>query len=218
MTRIVILEQKLRGRDTAMLEARTLREKFDLIYKRGEWAPLGSESLSGPGSTMAATVGIRERLPELLRDLGVRSLLDIGCGDFNWLRHVDLPCRYTGIDVAPSVVADNRAAFAREDREFRLVDGTRDPLPPSDAALCREVIFHLSFADCARLIANIRASGARYLLATTDPDHDPNTDIFSGDFRELNLAKKPFDLGDPVRTIADGNGHNPRRLLGIWAL
>ena len=49
------------------------------------------ESKSGGSSTLSATAAIRAALPRLLSDLGVAVLIDAPCGDFNWMRHVDLP-------------------------------------------------------------------------------------------------------------------------------
>jgi len=43
------------------------------------------ETISGPGSTTDATATIREQIPLLLRELGVRSLLDAPCGDHHWM-------------------------------------------------------------------------------------------------------------------------------------
>ena len=45
---------------------------------------------SGPGSSLVQTATIRRDIPALLASLGIRSFLDAPCGDFNWMRHVDL--------------------------------------------------------------------------------------------------------------------------------
>ena len=68
---------------------------FAAIYHRNGWD--GTESVSGPGSTEAATASVRARLPAVLADLGATSLLDIPCGDAHWIGSC-LPAqvRYTG--------------------------------------------------------------------------------------------------------------------------
>src|SRR5690606_21776324 len=71
---------------------------------------LRSESLSGAGASLWETRELRQRLPLLLQDLGVTSLLDAGCGDFNWMQHVDLGIdAYIGVDLLADLVADNDA-------------------------------------------------------------------------------------------------------------
>jgi hypothetical protein len=45
----------------------------------------------------------------VLHDLGAQSLLDAGCGDFNWMRTVDLPgIKYIGVDVVSDLIERNR--------------------------------------------------------------------------------------------------------------
>jgi hypothetical protein len=83
--------------------------------------------------------------------------------------------------------------------------------------LCREVLFHLSFRDIARLIASVRASGARYLLATTNESIRTNYDIHSGEFREVNMARRPIRLGPALQSIPDDKVV-PGRVLAVWRL
>ena len=58
---------------------------------------------------MSRTRNIVELLPKLFQSWNVKSMLDVGCGTFNWAReiftqekftHVD----YVGVDVVPSVI------------------------------------------------------------------------------------------------------------------
>ena len=64
-------------------------------------------SVSGLGSEDAATAAIKEALPGLLGRIGARSLLDAPCGDASWIRTCSLSVNYTGIDIVPSLIADN---------------------------------------------------------------------------------------------------------------
>ncbi len=43
------------------------------------------ESISGGGSTMASTVAFRYFLPKYIKQYGIESILDIGCGDWHWM-------------------------------------------------------------------------------------------------------------------------------------
>ena len=69
-----------------LLENMSNQALFTLIHDKDLWN--GKESVSGPGSTFDATRNIRASLPGLLERFSIRSVLDIPCGDFNWMQHV----------------------------------------------------------------------------------------------------------------------------------
>src|SRR5262245_30640945 len=72
------------------------RKAFERIHRENAWGC--EETRSGPGSTLERTKGLREDFAALLRELGVRSVLDAGCGDFHWASHADLPVdRWIGV-------------------------------------------------------------------------------------------------------------------------
>jgi hypothetical protein len=58
-----------------------------------------------PGSgSDEITAGTRSVLGKVLRGLGVDSMLDIGCGDWNWMKLLNLSrVKYTGIDIVEEV-------------------------------------------------------------------------------------------------------------------
>jgi hypothetical protein len=181
----------------------SLAERFQRMYELNLWGEHGSRS--GLGSSRRSTARVRAQLPGLLRSLGVRRLLDVPCGDFHWMRRVDLDgIDYTGADIVSSLVAELRVRYERPGRRFIHVDLTIGPLPPADAVLCRDCLVHLSYANIARCFDAIQASGARYLLTTTFPAHDDNTDVRDGEWRPLNLARPPFCLSAPVASIVEG--------------
>lgn len=105
---------------------------------------------------------------------------------------------------------------------FLVADITRDALPHADVILCRDCLVHLSFDNIARVVANFRASGTRFLLATTFPEWDANRDCEDGDWRALNMEKAPFDWPAPCELInercEEGGGGWRDKSLGLWRL
>jgi hypothetical protein len=191
---------------------------FTAIYRRNGFN--GDESVSGPGSSLKGARVIAERLPGLLREFNVRTLLDIPCGDFNWMRRVPLgDVRYTGADIVEELVKRNKE-FESENVRFVRLDLLADPLPQSDLVLVRDCLIHLSYRDTLKALENVRRSKSRYLLTTTYPEHAFNHDIATGGCRAVNLALPPFGLPVPLLLIheeySEGGGPVSDKSLGLW--
>jgi hypothetical protein len=76
--------------------------------------------------------------------------------------------------------------------------------------------------DVQRALANFKRSGARYLLATTFPTVQENSDTQNGVWRPLNLEKGPFHLPRPIALInekcTEAQGRYQDKSLGLWVL
>jgi hypothetical protein len=180
-------------------------EVFRSIFESRHWdLEPEAESVSGPGSSLRQTRHLIAELPAFLRRYGVRSILDIPCGDFNWMRHVDLEgIEYTGADVVEAIVVRNRREHSAPNRRFELLDLTLDQLPAADLVFCRDCLVHFSFGDIARALVNLQGSGSRYLMTTTFPEERKNEDIATGGWRPLNFELPPFSWGKPVGLIVE---------------
>ncbi|HVS61137.1 MAG TPA: hypothetical protein VHE82_10645 [Gemmatimonadaceae bacterium] len=114
-----------------------LQERFERSYSTNLWSD--PESRSGVGSGLDSTRVLRAELPMALRQLEARVLLDVPCGDFAWMEHVDLSgIEYIGGDIVPSIIEENQRLHAGESRRFARLDLTRDILPDADVLLCRD--------------------------------------------------------------------------------
>ena len=80
-------------------------------------------------------------LNELLREEGLRSVVEFGCGDGNQLKllHVE---RYVGVDISPTAIACCRVGFAG-DAGKRFVLPSDYEVEPTDCAMSLDVIYHL---------------------------------------------------------------------------
>jgi len=198
-----------------------LQERFERIYATNLWSD--SESRSGVGSRLDSTRVLRAELPMALRKLEVGVLLDVPCGDFTWMEHVDLSdVEYIGGDIVPSIVEENRQRHARETRRFVVLDLTRDFLPDADVLLCRDCLVHLSYANIHAVLANIARSGIRFLLMTSFPGRRDNYDVADGDWRPLDFQAPPFSFPEPRLTIVEkceeeGGSYSDKSLLA-WRL
>jgi SAM-dependent methyltransferase len=195
---------------------------FTQIWEHNGWGD--TESRSGPGSNLSQTAFLRDALTDLLRDLQVQHLLDIPCGDFNWMKEVDLPSGvvYTGLDIVDSLIASNSARYANSMRSFRKGDILQYPLPKADLVLCRDCLVHLSFQDIVRAVDNLKRSGSTYLLVTHFLGNRKNVDIRTGQWRPLRLTTQPFNFPPPLRFIdehcTEAGGQLRDKALALWRL
>jgi hypothetical protein len=199
-----------------------LAQRFRRIHDSNLWGAAASSS--GLGSEMEATAALRAELPRLLARLGITSLLDAPCGDAGWINTADLGVRYAGVDIVPALVESLRARAAAGEigGDYRLADITHNSLPRCDAILCRDCLVHLSFANIERALANFKASGAAWLIATTFPGWQTNHDCEDGDWRALNFERAPFSWGAPVELLnencTEAGGGWRDKSLGVWRL
>lgn len=199
-----------------------LAQRFERIHETNLWG--ADTSVSGVGSELQATAAIRERLPMLLKQLGVRSMLDAPCGDHRWMADLELGLdRYVGIDIVPSIIQALQQHYPGDvHRSFLLSDLTRDPLPHCDLVLSRDCLVHFSFATLRRAVRNLKASGAVWLLTTTFPELERNEDIEDADWRPLNFEIAPLNWPAPLEVInercTEAGGAYADKSLALWRL
>ncbi len=188
---------------------------FSIVYEKSLWSR--GETRSGRGSTRAYTRQLRRSIPMMLDLLDCRSVLDAPCGDFNWMRGVNLGGRpYIGADIVPSMIDDLRTNHPTVD--FRVLDITQDSLPEADLWLCRDVLFHMSVADVQRVLDNFLRSNIKYLMTSHFLDCEANGDSPTSPitYHPRNLTKPPFNWPQPDYCLKDWVPDEFPRWLGVW--
>lgn len=199
----------------------SLKDKFSEVYAKNIFG--GADSRSGAGSDLTQTEVIRKAIPRILRENGVHSMLDAPCGDWFWMREVDLGIeKYIGTDIVETLIARNQSQFGRQGIEFACIDLSKDKLPEVDLVFSRDCLVHLSFDDALRILRNFKASGAKYLLTTTFTDRSNNEDLGDGFWRPLNMEIAPFNFPPPVELVnercTEGLGKFSDKSIGLWAM
>jgi len=207
-----------------MSDAKDRSERFQRIFNDNLWG--NNESVSGEGSNLSRTAVVRAKLPGLLARHGVRSILDAPCGDFFWMKAVDLGgIDYTEVDIVPEIIARDVEQYGGPGRRFILGDLVEGALPQADLILCRDCLVHLPYAETRKTLENFRRSGATWLLTTTFTGPRDNRDIELGDWRPINLERPPYRFPPAVDLINEESdevdeelGAFPDKSLGLWRL
>jgi hypothetical protein len=196
---------------------------FTEIWRSNLWG--AATSRSGLGSEDIETARLRAGLPALLDKLGVRTLLDLPCGDFAWMNWLDLKLdRYIGADIVGEIIERNTALFATADGRvsFHKLHLLSDPLPAADALLCRDCFVHLSFANIGSALANLRKSNLHWLIATTFTEQHENRDALDGDWRLLKYGSRTLGWPPAFAILnegcSEGGGAYADKSLGVWRI
>lgn len=191
---------------------------FENIYEKNYWGD--GESLSGTGSNLSQTRHVIKFLSALIKERQIKSILDIPCGDFNWMKEVDLQgVEYMGGDIVSSVIDRNNARYNRKGVSFIHIDLLTDSLPEADLILVRDCLVHFSNEHVFMALKNVARSQAKYLLTTTFPGRE-NVDIITGSWRPVSLEGEPFGLPQPLVLFREKNeeseGAYADKSLGLW--
>lgn len=201
-----------------------MRDVFTKIHDEWLWG-IDNESRSGSGSSVKEASVVISLLPKIFKQYQIKTVLDASCGDFNWMKHVDLDnVIYTGSDIVEDLIKENTKKYGKENISFICSSVADDPIQKSDLIILRDTLFHFSNNDIFRTINNIKQSGATYLLTTSyeKSDHvEPtNIDINTGGWRFLNLEMEPFHFPNPIYRIYEVPGleFHEDRTLSLWKI
>jgi SAM-dependent methyltransferase len=197
------------------------KEIFTKYYEENSWN--GRESLSGPGSDYEQTKYLISELDILLKTLPIKTMLDVPCGDFNWMRKVNLDSiKYIGGDIVNKMIKNNNKRYGDKNISFEVIDIVNDSLPKSDLIMVRDCFVHLPNSDIKKSINNIKNSKSKYLLTTsfTWKSHKSNNDIVPGYWRRLNLEHEPFNFPFPQQIIVEGNiqSNDRDKTMSLWEI
>jgi hypothetical protein len=186
------------------------------------------ETVSGSGSTLMTTRNVRRAISHMIANQFFNSLLDVGCGDFNWMSTINLSgIRYLGVDCVETLIEHNQQHWMQPNVRFETWDIVEDIPKTHDLVLCRDLFTHFSQQDIVKAFNNIKKSGSRYIAITanvpkmgkeklvTQREADLNKDSLSGYWHPGNMCSAPFFFPVPLFSIPETE---PGKMLGVWRL
>jgi len=176
-------------------EESALTSTFNRIYREGVWGtdPAG-KGISGSGSTLEITRDYRAYLERFIKEHRVQSVVDAGCGDWNFSRTIDWGgASYLGVDIASDVIDAVRRQHENGTIRFRVGDITEE-LPAADLLISKDVLQHLSNELVHKFIRNNLKKGRYKWAILTNDRGSGNQDIMPGGYRAIDLSAAPFDV------------------------
>lgn len=190
-------------------------EAFARAYKDGRW-----HHGSGSGSSPANTAAYRAFLAAYMREHAIGSVLDIGCGDWQFSQLIDWSgIRYLGVDVVDRVIAWNWVHHARPGVGFVCGDALNGyRLPDADLVLCKDLFQH--WPDAAVHELGVRLAGRRALLTYDLRQAREHEDTAAGGHRPLDLTRPPFSwpAAERFRYVSVSHEGRVRRVKVVMEL
>lgn len=166
---------------------------FEAIYEKDEWG-----AGSGPGSHPYFTIEYRAFIQRFISLNAIGSIVDIGCGDWQFSRFMDFgAANYLGLDVVRPVVERNQQIYGSSRVRFDLMPDDLKKAPGGDLLLIKDVLQHLPDRDIFEFL-NLVTPRFRFALITNSYqkiDSAQNLDLPNhGAFRCLDLTAAPYHV------------------------
>ncbi len=152
---------------------------------------------SGPGSDPFYNLAYRSFLESFLRLNHIGSIVDIGCGDWQFSRFINFNgAKYLGLDIVDTLVKRNQKLFGSEDTRFANMPAEFDAIPSAHLLIMKDVLQHLPNAEIIRMREFLFPRFQFCLLTNSfrKLDVPTNVDIEYGAFRCLDLRGPPYDI------------------------
>jgi SAM-dependent methyltransferase len=182
-----------------------MERDFAQIYADNSWS---TQQRSGPGSDAKLTRPYARLIEDFIRRHDIRSVVDLGCGDWSFSRYIDWSgVDYVGIDIVPDLIDSLNRTYGRPGIRFLLGNIADQNLPQADLAISKDVLQHWPTEAILTFLPRLRTF--KYAILTNDSKvvcrswrrlwtaeeiFQPNIDIVAGDYRPIRLREPPFNL------------------------
>jgi len=158
-------------------------------------------SISGPGSYIHNAKTSLNFINKVIKEKKINSILDLGCGDWNWFKEVELGTNisYLGYDCSNKLININTEKYGNKNIKFEVKDISTCEFPKVDLIICRDVLFHIDKNITLKIIDKIKQK-CDYFISTSFLKQKKNNNINkylnieNWGFYHINLNICPFDL------------------------
>lgn len=161
----------------------------------------GEQSLCGSGSWKEQARDAQEFIQEKIIEHQYESILDLGCGDWNWMEEIDFKgAKYLGVDADAEMIYNNSVKYAFNEISFRCADIFKMDIPEVDLVICRDVLFHVRPELAVCLINKLKQRSRLHFISTSFNREKKNQEprkyckIEDWFYYRINLLTEPFNL------------------------
>ena len=152
---------------------------WNTIYRDNKYGWWGAESKSGEGSEGKFAEYKKKLIEYIISKYGVSSIVDVGCGDFNWMSRVQGITQYTGIDIVQSLVDSHNRRYGSASRKFVYgntanvqfhTDFIKENGVTHDMGILFDILGHQLWDEIQNTLEFVlNKLNLKYILATSQP-------------------------------------------------
>ena len=172
-----------------------MKIQFTEIYDKELW---GVGRGSGTGSSLFANRKYIRWLENFLKDNNIKSVIDFGCGDWQFSQHVKWgDIDYLGLDIVESVIETNKKQFPAH--KFVCDIDVFPYLKDRDLIIIKDVLMHWPDEQIETFLDRLIKQDIRILLvnSATTTTQKAKRKLKIGGFAHLEYDKFPLNKYNP---------------------
>jgi len=201
------------------------KNAFRHIYLSNHWQNYFKldlqKSRSGPGSNLKYTSDMSRELEKFFVEKNIKTILDIGCGDFIWMnlllnKYYNFD-KYLGLDIVDELIKNNNLKYSNDKISFKTFDLVKDEIPKGfDIILIRDVFIHLKNEQIVNFLNLLKNLDIKFFGVTSTPSLKKNNELKAvGRYRDINIEIEPFNLKDFLHKIDEKNNNDSLNIYEI---
>lgn len=191
-------------KEEKIFSQKTSKGRFTKIYDLNYWTTEESGP-SGIGGVKDESIPYLEFLQDFIDRSNLRTIVDLGCGDFLLMKYIKIPknTKYIGVDIVDALVDKNSKQYSKDNIKFEAIDNLSDFEKYSgDLLIVKDVIQILTIDQIFYIIKTVLPK-YKYAIIVSNffslrSQHPQNADIIDGDSRGINLEIAPFNMNIEV--------------------
>lgn len=201
------------------------KNAFRHIYLSNHWQNYFKldlqKSRSGPGSNLNYTSDMSRELEKFFAEKNIKTILDIGCGDFIWMnlllnKYYNYD-KYLGLDIVDELIKNNNLKYSNDKISFKTFDLVKDEIPKGfDIILIRDVFIHLKNEQIVNFLNLLKNLDVKFFGVTSTPSLKKNNELKAvGRYRDINIEIEPFNLKNFLHKIDEKNNNDTLNIYEI---
>lgn len=192
-----------------------MEQIFTEIYRKNIWGHHLQKHKFTSGITCVeeTTREYRKVLNLLFKKNEIKTILDVGCGLWEFEHKEFDNLKYVGVDCVPEVINFNRENYGENDnRKFMIMDilDENNDIEEYDLCLIKDVLTNLSNKNIIKLLEKVLVKCKYVILVHDNLENGEVKDIHNGLHRPLKLDQEPLKQFEPYKL---GNYWNKDILL-----